>query len=443
MIGKIRYLPEKTQRQTLDAGSSAHEGQILIVVAVASLILFAFAALAVDVGLALSERRGAQNAADAASMAVARAMAAGADQNELRQTAETYAELNGYEIEDPDNDIRFIDADTVEVEVSVDVPRVFLGAFYEGDWRVGTSAVATMTHVEEPFAMIALGEDAGCHPSTGIRFSGSNAVNVSGGSIGSNACIRVDGGSADILIDGNAEALHGINDGQDAIDVTDGHDKRTRTTPINDPLNHWNAPSCSTNGEVTEDPHWDSNGSAHILSPGRYSSFPGGNTRQLSLLPGIYCIEDNVTIGSQVIARSVDPDYESTGQVGAGGGVLMYVTGNNGRIRFNGQGSLQIKALSYYNPNFPGCTNACEENAAIWISESSCSDFDASGGSETFIHGVIYAPCSEVELGGNPTANVLEGMIIADRIHIHGNATMNLVANQDPIEARPEVYLIQ
>jgi hypothetical protein len=420
-----------------------HEGQVLVVVAVASLILFAFAALAVDVGLALSERRGAQNAADAASMAVARAMAAGADETELIQTAAQYVELNGYELSDPSADVRFVDDDTVEIEVIVDVPRVFLGAFYEGDWRVGTSAMATMTHVEEPFALIALGEDQNCHPSTGIRFSGSNEIDVQGGSIGSNACIRVDGGSGEIMVDGNAEALHGINDSHDSIQVTEGYRKRTRTTPIQDPLSHWNAPACSSNGEAIDDPHWTGQGSGHILTPGRYTSFPGGNSRQLSLLPGVYCIEGSVTIGSQMVVRSVDADYESTGEVGAGGGVLLFVSGNNGRIRFNGQGSLQIRALSYYNPNFPGCTNACAENAAVWISESTCSDFDASGGSETFIHGVIYAPCSEVELGGNPTANVLEGMIVADRIHIHGNATMNLVANQDPIEARPEVYLIQ
>jgi hypothetical protein len=49
--------------------------------------------------------------------------------------------------------------------------------------------------------------------------------------------------------------------------------------------------------------------------------------------------------------------------------------------------------------------------------------------------GVIYAPCSTVELGGNPTNNVLDGMVVADAIHLH--------ANQDPIDMSPTVYLTQ
>jgi hypothetical protein len=423
---------------------AGYEGQVLIVAAIGSMVLLAFAALAVDVGLALSERRGAQNAADAASMAVARAMADGVfDEEELRDTAQAYAQLNGYDIDDPENAVRFPsgpDGDRVEVEIVIEAPRVFLGAFYTGDWSVGSFAEATLTAVQEPYAMIALGEDPNCHPSTGLRFSGNSDMNIVGGSIGSNSCVRVDGNSLDALVDGNIEALHGINDSHDRLQTTAGHSKRTINSPIQDPFLHWIQPTCAANGTTSSDPHWTSNGSAHILTPGRYSGFPGGNTRQLSFLPGIYCIEGSVTIGSQVVARSVDPDYETTGQVGAGGGVLFLVTGS-GAINFNGQGALQIRALSYFNSAFAGCTNACEENAAIWITQSACSDFDAKGGSQTSIRGVIYAPCSDVELGGNPDTNVLEGMIVADTVHLHGNATINLVNNQDPIDATPQIYL--
>jgi Flp pilus assembly protein TadG len=73
-----------------------YEGQVLVLFAIGSIILLAFAALAVDVGLALSERRGAQNAADAATLAVARAMVEGeSNQAILRQTAQHYAQVNG------------------------------------------------------------------------------------------------------------------------------------------------------------------------------------------------------------------------------------------------------------------------------------------------------------------------------------------------------------
>jgi hypothetical protein len=418
-----------------------HEGQILVMVAIASAILIAFAALAVDAGLAMAERRGAQNAADAASMAVARAMADGVDMADLEATAEHYGEINGYTVSLEDVNIDQ-DGRTVEVTVHVDVPRIFLGAFYDGDWSVSTSAEASLSAVQEPYALIALGEDPNCQNNTGIRFSGGgNAeINIREGSIGSNSCIRTDGNfQNDISVDGNVEALHGINDGHGNIVVPPGNSIRSRHTPIEDPFEHWVEPTCSANGTVTNDPHYTGPGNGHILTPGRYTDFP--NSRRLNLLPGIYCIEDRVTIGSNMVARSVDADYETTGQVGDGGGVLLFMTGNGGELRFNGQGALQVRSIAYLNPAFAGCTNACEEEAVIWVSQSSCRDLDAKGGSSSVIRGVIYAPCSDVSIGGNPDNDVLQGMIVADSVEIHGNASLNLLANQDPIDATPEIYL--
>lgn len=414
-----------------------YEGQVLIIVAVASAILIAFAALAVDAGLAMAERRGAQNAADAASMAVARAMVDGAEIQELEATAEHYGELNGYQVT-LDNVAINEQERTVEVTVHVDLPRIFLGAFYDGDWSVSTSAEASLSAVQETYALIALGEDPNCHPSTGIRFSGNVGANVLDGSIGSNACIRTDGNSGSIFVDGNVEALHGINDSHNNITVPSGNSIRTRSTAIEDPFAHWVEPTCSANGTEVDDPH-DNRGV--ILSPGRYSDFPGGNTRTVNLLPGVYCINDRATVGSQMVVRSVDANYQATGQVGAGGGVLLVMQGNSGELRFNGQGSLQVRSIAYLNPSFTGCTNACQEDAVVWVSQSSCRDMDATGGSSSAIRGVIYAPCSDISIGGNPSMNVLEGMIVAETIGIHGNAALNLVANQDPIEATPEIYL--
>ncbi|TVR75833.1 MAG: hypothetical protein EA415_02525 [Sphaerobacteraceae bacterium] len=416
------------------------EGQVLIMVAVASAILLAFAALAVDAGLAMAERRGAQNTADAASMAVARAMVDGAELQELEETAEYYGELNGYEVI-LENVAIDQDGRTVEIVVQVDVPRIFLGAFYDGDWSVSTSAEASLSAVQEPYAMIALGEDPNCQNNTGIRFSGGgNAeITIQEGSIGSNACIRTDGNfQNDILVDGNVEALHGINDSHGNIVVPPGNSIRSRNSPIEDPFDHWIEPTCSANGTVTDDPN-DNRGV--ILTPGTHSGFPGGNTRRINLLPGVYCIDDRATVGSNMVVRSVDADYEETGQVGDGGGVLLVMTGNNGELRFNGQGSLQVRSIAYLNPSFAGCTNACEEEAVIWVSQTSCRDMDAKGGSSTAIRGVIYAPCSDVSIGGNPDTNVLEGMIVAESVEIHGNAQLNLVANQDPIDSTPEIYL--
>ena len=52
-------------------GSSDEDGATLVVVTLATVMLFGFAALAVDVGHGMGERRRAQGAADAAVMAAA------------------------------------------------------------------------------------------------------------------------------------------------------------------------------------------------------------------------------------------------------------------------------------------------------------------------------------------------------------------------------------
>ena len=58
---------------------SSEKGQILIVIALAVVVLFGFAALSIDGSRAFSDRRNAQNAADAAAFAAALAKVRGND----------------------------------------------------------------------------------------------------------------------------------------------------------------------------------------------------------------------------------------------------------------------------------------------------------------------------------------------------------------------------
>jgi hypothetical protein len=419
-----------------------YAGQILVMFAAALVAILGFSALAVDVGFLLAERRGVQNAADAAAMAAARQVARGNDDATAEAIGYQYAELNGY-ADGGDTSVS-IEVDGTEIRATVDhnVASFFLRAFYTGDWTVSASAAAEIIPDPGPFAMIALGEDANCHPSSGIRFSGTNDINVENGSIASNACIRVDGNSLDALIDGDIKALHGINDSHDRLQTTPGFHKDRLSNKVTDPFAHLVAPTCSDDGIVEDDPHDD----GYVLHPGRYtnSNYPvPNNPGQISFLPGVYCIETLVRIGSQTTARSVDAGYLDDGEVGDGGGVLLYVTGGSGEVRFTGQGSIQIQSLGFYDPTFDDCTNACDENVVVWISDSNCSEWDSTGGTETTLEGVIYAPCSNIELGGNAGSAVLTGMIVADTIRLHGNVTLNLVADQDNILEMPLVILVE
>jgi len=75
----------------------SEQGQAIVLVALALVVVFGFAALAVDGGRSYSEKRRAQNAADAAAYAAA--MAAAEGQN-WRQAALDQLVLNDFN--DPD-----------------------------------------------------------------------------------------------------------------------------------------------------------------------------------------------------------------------------------------------------------------------------------------------------------------------------------------------------
>src|SRR5215204_1610227 len=70
------------------------KGQALIVVALAGIVLFGFAALAIDGSMAFSDRRKAQNAADSAALAAA--LAYTRDDN-INDAVTTHATTNGYD----------------------------------------------------------------------------------------------------------------------------------------------------------------------------------------------------------------------------------------------------------------------------------------------------------------------------------------------------------
>src|SRR5689334_16492370 len=75
-----------------------HErGQALIMVSVAAIVLFGFAALAIDGSRKFSDRRHSQNAADAAAMAAALASSRGSSDADSQTKAIAVTTENGYD----------------------------------------------------------------------------------------------------------------------------------------------------------------------------------------------------------------------------------------------------------------------------------------------------------------------------------------------------------
>lgn len=77
-------------------GKASEKGQALILIALAAVALFAFAALAIDSSMAFSNKRHAQNAADTAALAGALSYARDGNTDKVETVALARAESNGY-----------------------------------------------------------------------------------------------------------------------------------------------------------------------------------------------------------------------------------------------------------------------------------------------------------------------------------------------------------
>src|SRR5215813_402525 len=75
---------------------ASEKGQARILIALAAIGLFAFAALAIDGSVGFSDERHAQNAADTSALAAALAKIRGNDWNTTVSTARARATSNGY-----------------------------------------------------------------------------------------------------------------------------------------------------------------------------------------------------------------------------------------------------------------------------------------------------------------------------------------------------------
>lgn len=191
---------------------SAHRGQVIILFAVSSLILVGALALAVDVGFLLAERRQVQAAADAGALAAAHAKLLHLSDAQMEDAAQDYGAENASVAEDevevhrPPTSGRFAgDNDYVQVTITKDIQRFFLGAVYDGDWEVSASAVAVVEPDGVNVALLALNSDSG-----GIETSGNSHFRVYDGSVVSNYNIDVSGNTS-IIADEHVNANDGFD----------------------------------------------------------------------------------------------------------------------------------------------------------------------------------------------------------------------------------------
>ncbi len=211
-------------------------GQVVIIFALASVVLVGMLALAVDVGMLLTERRQVQSAADAGALAAANASLAnlspvGAGQAYGSMNADV--PIGNVQVNQPPTQGRFAgDSAYIEVIVTKQVERYFLGAVYQGPWEVQASAVAVVEAVTIDAALLALNRESG-----GIQLNydgGFTEIQVVGGSAISNYNI-VAQGNATLVAEGNVNASQGISH-IPGNTITGQAGTNSSAPPVDDPL---------------------------------------------------------------------------------------------------------------------------------------------------------------------------------------------------------------
>jgi hypothetical protein len=431
------------------------KGQALILMALAFVAMLGFVALALDGGMIYSDRRFAQNGADASSLAGGGAGALTLENKNVRYedfscsdsrvlaaisdaktAAINRAADNTFAINTDINNPNHVEVDCAitnewygkdkHIDIKVDITKntdsIFAHFVYKGPLRNSVEAV-TRIRPRSPMAfgnaIVAL-NDAGCSGnSNGVNFGGSSGMTINGGGVFSNGCLKGNGGSFSATVnDGNvsyvkeeAGTLSGISpDPQQAPNVLPNSSYEMRT------------PDCSQVPNRSQD--------SDTLSPGVYNKITLTNG-DLTMKPGLYCL------------TSANTAFKILGGSLTGENVTIYVL--NGDVSISGNAEVSLSApLDSPDPSpaIPGML--------IQLAKGNTNTVDIQGTSASAFVGTIYAPDGDIVLEGTGDSQSGGGdvtkfwtQLIGQNVTVTGNAELDInfqASKNATIPAKLELY---
>ena len=450
---------------------ATEKGQALVIIALAAVGLFAFAALAIDGSRVYSERRHAQNAADASAYAAA--LAKIRDPNLSTQDASAIAAglaraaSNGYENDSNSTvEVHFCDeaglnppceglpsgaepSEYIQVKIITTIDTTFARVIGRPTL---TNMVTAITHAQlgvdaPPFdgaALVALA------PTGSATVSGQGNVNLDINNSGvydnsSSNCAMSVGGNGTYEVD-TAYSVAGTYCESGNINLN-GPVELASQVPY-PPTIDIPTPSitCSGNGSL----------SGSTYNPGIYNglTISGGN---ITFAPGNYCFNGNVTINgnTNIIANDVNfwisgGDFEINGNsTFTCNNMLAYMSGGSGGMHFNGNGSNHCTNVTFFaetgsvswNGNvgntFTAPTSGPYAHVLIYMPYGNNSPLTINGNSGNQLTGSIIAVSSNVTINGNSGTTGLHSAIISYTVTLSGNS--NTTINYEPDEQYSQV----
>jgi Flp pilus assembly protein TadG len=414
----------------MDKIKQSEKGQAIVLLALAIIVLLGFTALAIDGGMAFSDRRHAQNASDASSLAGGGAAAITLDNNNVnydnwncadpkisilaRQEAVNAAigraASNGYILDDDASDLngvlfecgsqytggwweKYIDVTT---KVSSTTDAYLAGLFFDGQFTNNVNAITRIrprSPIGGGYAVVALNDGPCDGNQNGVLVGGSNETNLSGGGIFSNGCFKCSGNSfilditsGDIRF-GEEQSCGGANISADSYG----------STPITMPdyMTAVPMPNCSAPGATN------------------YNTPVSLNNGTLTLPPGLHCF--NASPNALTI---------NGGDFTAIGVTIFAPTGN---ISIGGNGTLNMTApirIPDPSPAIPG--------VLIYSTSTLNNAVNLEGNSNSQFHGTVYAPNTTIKATGNSTGDTdptFSTQLIGKNVDIRGTVNFDIYFN--------------
>ncbi len=428
----------------------SERGQAIIFIAIAFIVLLGFAGLAIDAGTVYSDRRQAQNVADAAALAAAAKASlslenGGTNTSNWSCASGAYAGLvttaknaainraatnsvtllnnlstgNGVEVtcvnDSAQADPQHLD---VTVQISTTTKASFSQFLFGGPLRSQVEAITRVHPRTSAFAGFAIVALNNCSTSGGsdIAISGggnSGGVDTFQGGIflnttGSSCCALDPGSSANA---GFIQAHDGYHINSVGTCSYSGNDKILPNPvltgynggqPVADPLASLPEPTCSANGTKNAD---------GTFNPGNWN---GGSLGPGSLKPGLYCISGSMGFSGK--------------QTLQGTGVTLYF--KNGGLTFTGQSGMSLTA-----PTAANCTSeSCPYTGiVIFSARSNTNTLEVRGNGSLILAGTVYAiKGTMMARGGGSSSDetTIQGQVIASNVDNRGNGSLVVTYDQ-------------
>jgi Flp pilus assembly protein TadG len=429
--------------------------------------IFGFAALAVDIGRLYSERRRAQNAADAAALAAGftstrpiAGLTPPYTQEQIDaavlQVANDSLASNGYVNNPGTIDIQInhppasgpyaTNSDYYQVVIHQVVDKVFSQFVYNGPFQFTVEAVARVlgaSSLSGSNAIRTLSPD-GC---AALNFDGdqekfdkdgkivSGGIRIYDGNVAADSTAGCPGRPAE---QSGASCTSMVQNGGGTVTVTNGEinlsgtwrsqgsgviNSTVNTCEPQEPVPPVPTPDCSYLPVVTEDTYRGE----QTLMPGQYihGIKVTGNDADIHFTPGLYCLSDDMSMNNGNVTGRGVMFYMANGSFSVSGGTianLEYPT------------SLPDHSLEGWN----------WAGMLIYMPKDNTGQVAIGGGSGAIYSGTIFAPglppnggTYKCDIGGSGTSLNVDSSIICWNLKIHGSATFTLNYDQNRNQQLP------